>query len=85
MKVMSKFAAVFGVCRRFLTRYLTPLLPYRATYVVMGLGILLLDLLSGPLLMFPVLFVIPVMLSAWFCSNRMAYALAVLLPAYAST
>jgi hypothetical protein len=48
---------------------------------VMGIGILLLDLLTGPHLLFPILFVLPVALSAWFCSARMAYTLAVLLPA----
>lgn len=47
----------------------------------MGIGVLLLDLLSGPFLLFPILFVLPVSLSAWFTSARRAYALAVLLPA----
>lgn len=46
----------------------------------MGVGILLLDLWTSPLLMFPILFVLPVVLSAWFCSARLAYVLAVLLP-----
>ena len=46
----------------------------------MSLGILLLDLVTGPFLLFPILFVLPVSLSAWFCSVRWAYALAVLLP-----
>ena len=46
----------------------------------MGLGVLLLDLLTGPFLLFPILFVLPVSLSAWFSSTRWAYALAVLLP-----
>ncbi|MGI8783264.1 MAG: hypothetical protein ACR2L2_06395 [Acidobacteriota bacterium] len=46
----------------------------------MGLAILLLDLLTGPLLLFPVLFILPVTLAAWFYSTRWAYALAVLLP-----
>ena len=50
------------------------------TYVGTGVGILLLDYWTGPRLMFPILFVIPVALSAWFCSVRLAYALAVLLP-----
>ncbi len=46
----------------------------------MSLGILLLDLVTGPFLLFPILFVLPVSLSAWFYSARCAYALAVLLP-----
>lgn len=61
-------------------RHLTPLLTRHATHVVAGLAILLLDFWSGPLLMFPILFIIPVVLSAWYCSARLAYALAVLLP-----
>ena len=56
------------------------LLARPATHVGMGLAILMLDFASGPLLMFPVLFVIPVVLSAQYCSVRLAYALAVLLP-----
>jgi len=47
----------------------------------MGFAILLLDLFTGPFLMFPIFFVIPVTLSAWFCSSRLAYTLAFLLPA----
>jgi hypothetical protein len=46
----------------------------------MSLGILFLDWVTGPYLMFPVLFVIPVALAAWYCSHRLTYALAVLLP-----
>ena len=51
-----------------------------STYVGMSLGILLLDLVTGPFLLFPILFVLPVSLSAWFYSVRWAYALALLLP-----
>ena len=50
------------------------------TYVFLGASILLLDLFTGPFLLFPILFVIPVTLSAWFRSARLAYSLAVLLP-----
>jgi hypothetical protein len=46
----------------------------------MSIGMLLLDVWTGPLLMFPILFVIPVLLSAIFCSARLAYVLAVFLP-----
>jgi hypothetical protein len=47
---------------------------------MMGIGILALDLLTPPSLMFPILFVLPVALSALCCSARLAYVLAVLLP-----
>ena len=50
------------------------------TYLAIGLTILLLDLLTGPFLLFPILFVIPVTLSARFCNARLAHALAFLLP-----
>ena len=53
---------------------------HAATYVAMGALILLLDLLTGRYLMFPILFVVPVVLSAWYCSARLSYLLAVLLP-----
>jgi hypothetical protein len=49
------------------------------SYIVIGLGILLLDLCTGPI-MFPIFFVIPVVLSAWFSNARLSYALAALLP-----
>ncbi len=51
-----------------------------STYIAMGAGILLLDLFTGKYLLFPILFVIPVVLSAWYCGARLAYALAILLP-----
>lgn len=47
---------------------------------LMAVLILGLDLLTGPYLQFPILFVLPVTLSAWFGVSRFAYALAVLLP-----
>lgn len=50
------------------------------TYVLMGIAILLLDVMTGTFLMFPILFVIPVTLAAWYCGLRCAAALAVLLP-----
>lgn len=51
-----------------------------STYAAMGLVILLLDLVTGPYLLFPIFFVFPVALAAWFCGARLAYALAFLLP-----
>lgn len=53
---------------------------YGSTYVVMGVLILLIDLVTGRYLMFPILFVVPVMLCAWYYGPRLAYVLAVLLP-----
>lgn len=80
-KFMSTSAGAGSDARvRALTRVLVPFLGRYATYIVAGLCILLLDFWTGPSLSFPILFVIPVALSAWFCSARLAYALAVLLP-----
>jgi hypothetical protein len=52
----------------------------QATYLVLGAAILLADLFSGPYLLFPILFVVPVALAAWYHSPILAYALALLLP-----
>jgi hypothetical protein len=46
----------------------------------MGSAILLIDMATGPFLLFPIFFVIPVSLAAWFLSTRWACILAVLLP-----
>ncbi len=62
------------------TRLVVPALSRAPTYLAIGVAILLLDLLTGPFLLFPILFVIPVTLAAWFHSPRLAYALAILLP-----
>jgi hypothetical protein len=77
---MSNSATTLRACFRVLTRFLLPLLARGTTNVVIGIVILLLDFWTGPLLMFPILFVLPVFLSALFCSSRLAYVLAVLLP-----
>ena len=52
---------------------------HRLTYVLMSCGILLLDLLSGAFIMLTILFVVPVSLSAWFCSARFALGISILL------
>jgi len=65
-----------GTFRRFVLKALSRSL----TYVLFGAAILLLDLFTGRFLLFPILFVIPVVLAAWFRSPRLAYSLAVLLP-----
>ncbi len=64
----------------FFRRFVLPALSRGMTYVFLGAAILLLDLLTGRFLQFPVLFVVPVTFSAWFCSARLAYSLAGLLP-----
>ena len=63
-----------------LNRFAIRALPRIATHVFLGLTILLLDLIASEFLLFPILFVIPIALSAWFCNARLGYALAVLLP-----
>jgi uncharacterized membrane protein YoaK (UPF0700 family) len=50
------------------------------TYLLLSAAILLLDLVTGRFLQFPILFVVPVGLSAWFYGVRLSYSLAVLLP-----
>ncbi len=50
------------------------------TYILMGGAILWLDVQTGPYLLFPILFVVPVTLTAWFYSARLAYLLALFLP-----
>ena len=64
----------------FLGRFVLSALSRSVTYVLLGAAILLFDLVTGRFLLFPILFVIPVALSAWFRSARLAYSLAVLLP-----
>lgn len=66
--------------RKALRDFLAALLAHPATHIALGFGILLLDFTSGSLLLFPILFVIPVTLSALYCSTRLAYLLATLLP-----
>ena len=63
-----------------LQRVLIGALSRPVTYVLIGVVIMLLDLLAGRYLLFPILFVIPVVLSAWFCTDRLSYVLAVILP-----
>lgn len=65
----------------FFMRFISPVLSRTVTHVVLSAVILLLDLFTGQFLLFPILFVVPVALSAWFRDRRLAYSLAVLLPA----
>ena len=48
--------------------------------VALGVGILTLDYFTGPYLSFPILFVFPVCLAAWFLKARWSYILATALP-----
>jgi hypothetical protein len=49
-------------------------------HVAGSLVLLVLDLVTGPHLMFPILFVVPVTFSAWFCGARLAVLLGMFLP-----
>ena len=77
---MSKSPSPVPIPGAGFTRFLHAMLPSPLTYWLMGAMILLLDLLTGPFLSFPILFVIPVSLAAWFISGRLATVLAVMLP-----
>ena len=50
------------------------------TYLLMSFGIFALDLYTSPFLEFPILFVVPVALCAWYYRTSWAYVMAVLLP-----
>jgi len=64
----------------FATRMIHSVLRHSAAYMAISSAILLLDWLTGPFLQFPILFVVPVALSAWFVPTRLTYALAMVLP-----
>ncbi len=49
-------------------------------YLALGIGFFVLDALTGRYLSFPILFVLPVASAALYCSSRVSYALAILLP-----
>jgi hypothetical protein len=49
-------------------------------HLLLGLGVLVLDLFTGKFLLFPILFVVPVVLAGWFNGMRWAIAFAILLP-----
>ncbi len=53
---------------------------WRATHLLTGCLLLVLDALTGQFLMLDSLFVVPVSLAAWFCSARMGFILGVILP-----
>jgi hypothetical protein len=59
---------------------LVPLLSHWLTQLMLGMAILGLDLFTGRYLQFPILFVLPVALAAWYRNGRNAGIMAVLLP-----
>jgi hypothetical protein len=61
-------------------KYAVLVLSKRWFYLALGIGIFVLDALTGRYLSFPILFVLPVASAALYCSSRVSYALAVLLP-----
>jgi hypothetical protein len=62
------------------SRFLTAVLAHPAPHIALGALILLVDLVTDRMLMFPILFVIPVATCAWNSSARVAYFLAFALP-----
>ena len=75
----GNFPAVADERLQAMGRLIEPLLTSRVTYLLAGLGILVLDWGTGRWLVLPSVFIIPVVMSAWFCGGRFAYLLAVLL------
>ena len=51
-----------------------------ATSIALAIFCLALDFYIGPYIIFPVTFIIPVIISAWFCRPVYAYALAIIQP-----
>jgi len=66
--------------KRPLAQWMQSALSRPWTYVLAGVVVLLIDYATGKFILFPVAFIIPVVLAAWFTTQRTAYALAVLLP-----
>ena len=50
------------------------------THVLLGACVLALDIVTGPFLQFPIGFIVPVSLAAWFRGGRWGFTLAVALP-----
>ena len=49
-------------------------------HIVIGIMVLIIDAFTGPFLMFPILFVLPVSLAAWYCNLNLSLGLAIILP-----
>ncbi len=52
----------------------------RLTHVLLAVAILGVEYVSGAGVEFPIAFVIPVALASWFCTSRIGYTLAVIMP-----
>ena len=52
----------------------------RLTHLFLPAAILVLDYVTGSSVEFPIAFVIPVALASWFCTSRIGYTLAVIMP-----
>ena len=66
--------------KRTLKPWMLSALAHPWPHALAGAGVLGIDYATGKYVMFPILFVIPVMLAAWFSAKRTAYVLAVVLP-----
>jgi hypothetical protein len=51
-----------------------------ATSIALAILCLILDFFIGPFIIFPVAFIVPVVVSAWFCRSQYAYSLAIIQP-----
>jgi len=61
-------------------RWIQTLLEKPVVYIVMAAVLLWVDSVTGPFIQFPISFVIPVALSAWYCGVRLALFLAIIQP-----
>lgn len=77
---MLSFSKLQEVARQHLGLPKPATLSNPATYVVLALLVLGLDVVTGPFLLFPIFFVLPVTGAAWFCRRRLSLALACALP-----
>jgi hypothetical protein len=78
MSTIERVQRVFPSISR---RAFTSVLPHSATYVVIGIGILFIDMVTSQFLLPFMLCVVPVALAAWFTRSVTAYVLSLLLPA----
>jgi hypothetical protein len=77
MNTIERVQQVFPLVSR---RIVTSILPHSVTYVLLGLGILFVDMVTSQFLLPFMLCVVPVALAAWFARSITAYVLSLLLP-----
>lgn len=63
-----------------LPEWLKPLFYHTWFYLGLSVLLLVLDVVTGPYLLFPIFFVVPVSLCAWYHQPRLAYQMALMLP-----